>query len=145
MVRTNVRFRHATEFIPVSDEDGILAVAGAQWFVLLLRSVPNLEIEGDLCQEDWGVAIFARRNGKRFWIGLSMWPDGQHAWLAHVHHRSFAWLQRVSALGKKELERLASDIHNVLANEQAISEITWYQESDMTKPDPTSFATPANG
>jgi hypothetical protein len=74
-----------------------------------------------------------------------MWPDGEHAWLAHLHHRSSAWLQRRSTSGKRELERLASDIHNVLANEQAVTEIAWHHESDMTMPDPKAFATPANG
>jgi hypothetical protein len=145
MVRTNVRFRHPTEFMPLSDEDGILAVGGAGWFASLLRRVPGLEIEDELCQEDWGVVIFARRNEKRFWIGLSMWADGEQAWLAHVHHRSFAWLQRLSASGNKELERLVSDIHNVLVADRAVSEIAWYQESDMSKPDAASFSTPANG
>src|SRR6266480_712439 len=108
-MRTNVRFRHPAEFVPVSDEDGILAVSGAQWFVSLLRRVPGLEIDDELCQEDWGVVAFVRRHQKHFWIGLSFWPDGEHTWLAHVHHRSFAWLQRLSPSGKIELNRLVSD------------------------------------
>jgi hypothetical protein len=32
-----------------------------------------LKIEEDLCQEDWGVVLFARRKRKKFWIGLNAW------------------------------------------------------------------------
>ena len=83
-MRTNVTFRHPGEFVRLSDEDGILAVSGAQWFATLLRRVPGLEIDEDLCQEDWGVVLFARRNGKKFLIGLSAWDKG--ALLAHFHN-----------------------------------------------------------
>ena len=108
-MRKNVTFRHPAEFVPVSGGDGILATAGAGWFVPLLRRIDGLSVQGELCQEDWGVVVFAERSGKRFWIGLSFWPDGEQAWLAHFHHHSFAWLQRRSAAGKRELERLVSD------------------------------------
>src|SRR6516162_6681702 len=103
-MRTNVTFRHPAEFVPLSVEDGILAVSGAQWFAALLRRIRGLEIDEDLCQEDWGVVFFARRNQKKFWIGLSAW-DSEGAWLAHFHHGSFARLQRFSSSGKKELKR----------------------------------------
>jgi hypothetical protein len=65
-MRTHVTFRHPAEFVPISDEDGILAVSGAQWFAELLRGVSGLQIEEELCQEDWGVVLFARRNRKKF-------------------------------------------------------------------------------
>src|SRR5689334_22419672 len=76
-VRINVTFRYPAEFVPLSDEDGILAVPGAEWFVKLLRRVPGLELDEQLCQEDWGVVIFGRRAAKKFWIGLSLRPDGE--------------------------------------------------------------------
>ena len=126
----------------VSHDDGILAVGGAQWFVTLLRRVVGLQIESELVQEDWGVVIFARRDGKKFWIGLSMWPDGEHAWLAHCHHGSFAWLQRLSSSGKNELQRLVCDVHSVLASEPAVSDIVWFDESQMRKAQPDGSATP---
>ena len=135
-MRTYVSFQHPAEFVPVSKEDGIGAVGGAQWFVSLLQRVPGLQLDKGLCQEDWGVVAFARRNEKRFWIGLSMWPDGEHAWLAHVHHGSFAWLQRITPSGKKEMRQLLTDIHDVLASELAVSAITWYEESEMGKAHP---------
>ena len=50
-MRTHVTFRHPTEFVPLSDEDGVLAVRGAAWFAAMLRRVPGLEIDGDPCQE----------------------------------------------------------------------------------------------
>ena len=143
-MRTNVTFEHPAEFVPVSDEDGILTVSGAQWFAELLRRVSGLEIDQDLCQEDWGVVFFAQRNEKKFWIGLSAW-DAEGAWLAHFHHGSFAWLQRFSSSGKNELKRLLADVHEVLASEPAISHIAWHEESEMSKPQPAGFPTPVDG
>jgi hypothetical protein len=142
-VRSNVTFRHPVEFVPLSDEDGILAVSSAQWFAALLHRVPALEIDEDLCQEDWGVVLFARRNRKKFWIGLSAW-DAEGAWLAHFHHGSFAWLQRFSSSGKNELKRLLADVHEALASEAAISDIAWHEESEMSKPHPAGFPTPVD-
>ena len=144
-MRTNVTFHHPAEFVPVSDEDGILAVGGAQWFATLLRHVPDLQIDGELCQEDWGVVIFGRRAQKKFWIGLSMWPEDEHAWLAHFHHGSFAWLQRFAVTGQSELQRLVADVHRVLTSEPAVSDIVWYAESQMRKAQPDGFATPIEG
>ncbi len=135
-MRTYVSFRHPAEFVPFSENDGILAVGGAQWFVSLLQRVPGLQLDERVCQEDWGVVVFAKRNQKRFWIGLSMWPDGEHAWLAHVHHGSFAWLQRLSSSGKKEMKSLLTDIHDVLSSDPVVSAITWYEESEMGKAHP---------
>jgi hypothetical protein len=132
-MRKNVTFRHPAEFVPVSEDNGILATTGAGWFVSLLRRIDGLSVQSELCQDDWGVVVFAERSGKRFWIGLSFWPDGEQAWLAHFHHHSFAWLQRRSAAGKRELERLVSDFHSVLASEPTVGDIAWYHESDMRR------------
>lgn len=140
-MRTNVTFHRPSEFVTVSDEDGILSVDGAQWFVTLLRRVPGLVNDEKLCQEDWGVVIFARRAQKKFWIGLSVWPEGEHAWLAHFHHGSFAWLQRFSSSGQGELQRLVSDAHRVLS-EPSVSQVLWYDESQMREAAPDGFPTP---
>lgn len=77
-MRNNVTFRHPAEFIPVSEDDGILATAGADWFVSLLQRIDGLSVQSELCQEDWGVVVFAERAGKRFWVGLSLWPEHEH-------------------------------------------------------------------
>jgi hypothetical protein len=143
-MRTHVTFRHPAEFVPLSDENGILAVSGAQWFATLLRRAPDLEIDENPCQEDWGVVLFARRNRKKFWIGLSAW-DAKGDWLAHFHHGSVAWLQWFSSSGKNELKRLLADIHEVLASEAAISDIAWHEEGEMSKPRPAGFPTPIAG
>lgn len=140
-MRTNVTFRHPAEYVPVSDEEGVLAVSGAQWFAALLRRVAHLQIDEDVCQEDWGVVFFAQRNQKRFWIGLSAW-EAEGAWLAHFHHRSLAWLQRFSSSGKSELKCLLADVHEVLAAEASISDIAWHDESEMSKPQPAGYPTP---
>jgi hypothetical protein len=140
---TNVTFRYPAEFVPMPGTEDILATDGAQWFASILRSVPGLQIVDELCQEDWGVAISARRNGKQFWIGLSLGPDSDHSWLAHVHHGSFAWLQRLTPSGKSEIRRLVSDIHDSLSASSSVSAITWYEESEMAKAEPRGFAKPA--
>ena len=69
-MRTNVVFNHPAEFVLLSDEDGILAVDGAKWFVDMLSRIPGLQIDNELCQEDWGVAIraSARRKEVLDWI-----------------------------------------------------------------------------
>jgi len=139
-MRTHVTFRHPANFVPVSDEDGILSVTGASWFVQLLRQVPDLALRDDLCQEDWGIVAFAERAEKKFWIGLSAEEEG--AWVAHFHHGSWAWFQRVSPAGDRELRRLTQDFHHVLVNEAAVSEITWYREDDMMKQRQSGSANP---
>jgi hypothetical protein len=140
-MRTNVTFRHPAEFVgDQEDGGGVLAVRGAQWFAALLRRVSGLEFAKDLCQEDWGVVFFARRNQKKFWVGLSAWGSG--TWLAHFHHGSFAWLQWFSSSGEIELNRLLADVHDVLASEPAITEIAWHEESEMGRPEPLGFPTP---
>jgi hypothetical protein len=144
-MRTNVTFRHPAEFVgDQEDGGGILAVRGAQWFAGLLRRVPALQLDEDLCQEDWGVVFFARRNQKKFWVGLSAW-DSEGAWVAHFHHGSFAWLQRFSLTGKNELKRLLADFHNVLSSESLVTEIVWHEESERSKPEPAGFPTPVEG
>ncbi len=122
----------------------MLATRGADWFVDLLRKVPGLEVNDDLCQEDWGVVVFAGRNRKSFWIGLSAWED-DGSWLAHFHHGSFAWLQRFSPSGKSELAHLLADVHTILKSDPAVSAIRWHDEKAMRGPAPAAFATPLEG
>jgi hypothetical protein len=130
-VRNNVTFRHPAQFVPVSAEERILSVKGSDWFVRLLKRIEDLTVSDELCQEDWGVVIFAARNGKRFWIGLSTWEDAEDAWLAHVHHHSLAWVQRMTAAGNLELEHLISDLHHALSATPNILDIAWYKENEM--------------
>jgi hypothetical protein len=128
-MRNNVIFRYPAEFI--GDEKGgggILVVEGAEWFPELLRRVPGLRVEPELCQEDWGIVAFAQRNLKQFWIGLSCYDEG--IWIAHLHHASFAWLQRLSKSGNEELRELSADFHHVLCSEPAVSEVAWYFEHE---------------
>ena len=140
-MRTHVSFRHPVEFVPLSKEDSVLGVDGAQWFRALLGQVPDLQIEDDLCQEDWGVVLFARRDQKRFWIGLSSWGS-ESTWLAHFQHGSFAWWQRLSASGKSTMQRFLIDVHEVLSTESVISDIVWYNEGETRKSHPIGFPTP---
>jgi hypothetical protein len=144
-MRTNVTFRHPAEFVGDQDDGGgVLAVTGAHWFAALLRRVPGVQIDDILCREDWGVVFFARRNNKKFWIGLSAW-DSDGAWLAHFHHGSFAWLHWFSSSGKSELRLLLADVHKVLVSDPAITDIAWHEESEMNKPQPVGFPTPVEG
>jgi hypothetical protein len=141
-MRTNVSFRHPAKFVSIPEVEDVLAVSGALWFAELLRRVPGLHVVPDLCQEDWGVVLFCRRDERQFWVGLSLWPDGENEWLAHVHHASFAWLQRFSKTGKAALERFVVDLHHVLAGEPSISNIEWYHERGMRTANPHAAARP---
>jgi hypothetical protein len=141
-MRNNVTFCHPAEFVSISEGDEILSTTGAAWFIDLLSAVPGLEIDSRLCQEDWGVVAFLQRGGKRFWVGLSFWPDGDHSWLAHFHHRSSAWLQRVTKSGNAEFERLIKDFHTVLSNSPSIAEVSWYGEREIAKPNAPGSASP---
>jgi hypothetical protein len=139
-MRTYVTFRHPAPFVVVSEDDGILSVDGADWFVALLNRIASLNLQSELCQEDWGVVAFAERAGKRFWIGLSMYGEGE--WVAHVHHASLALFQRLSASGNRELQRVLCDLHDVLAADPAVSQIAWYREVEMRKAVPRGSSTP---
>lgn len=124
-MRTNVSFKYPAEFVGASEHGGgVLDVTGAPWFAALLKQVPALQVDEELCQEDWGVVVFARRNQKTFWIGLNSW-DSEGTWLAHFHHGSFAWLQWFSSSGKAELASLLKDFQTVLASDPNVSEMTW--------------------
>ncbi len=142
-MRTIVTFRHPADFVPVADNNGILSISGAQWFVSFLGRVPDLHIPKKLCQEDWGVVIFVRRAGKKFWIGLTTLSESSgHTWLAHFHHGSFAWLQRFTASGQNQLQRLVADFHSILTSETVISDVAWYDESEMFKAEASGSPTP---
>jgi len=144
-MRTNVTFRHPAEFVgDQEDGGGVLATSGAHWFAALLRRIPGLNLDEDLCQEDWGVVFFARRHQRKFWIGLSTWDSDGH-WVAHFHHGSFAWLQWFTDTGKNELRRLLTEAHSVLASQPVITEIAWHEESEMSKPEPLGFPMPVEG
>lgn len=125
-IRNHVTFRHPAEFVESDDFEGILSTEGAGWFVELLASVPRLAVDPKLCQEDWGVAIFADRDAYSFWVGLSPWDEG--AWLAHVHHGGF--IQGLRRAGKDTYARLVADLGIVLANADAVTRPEWYFEGD---------------
>lgn len=141
-IRTNVVFRYAMPFVSLPDTDGVLSVDGADWLVEVLRQVPGLNVQSELCQEDWGVVAFAERDRKRFWIGLSQWPDAEKAWLMHVHHGSFQWLQWFSSSGRLALEELVCALDDVLKKHQQISDVAWYHERAMTNANPMRAASP---
>ena len=142
-MRSHVSFRHPAVFVRLSDEDGVLAVSGAAWFLDLLNRVSHMVVNDELCQEDWGVVVFVERNRKRFWVGISMGFDGERgSWAAHFHHAPFAWLQRLSSSGKLELQRVVADFHQVLLAEPAVSEICWFRETDMRSPQRSGSSSP---
>jgi hypothetical protein len=120
-MRNNVTFCHPAPFVRYSEQDGILSASGADWFA-------NISVS---------------RNGKRFWVGLSMWPEGESAWLAHFHQRTFAWLQRITSAGERELDALIGDVQDTLLRDPSISRLTWYREADMNTARPNGSPTPA--
>jgi hypothetical protein len=142
MIKNNVIFKYPERFEPVSEEDGILSAQGAKWFLPILKRVPGIQIDSDLCQEDWGVVIFSSLNKKRFWIGLSMWPEGENAWLVHVHHHSFAFFQRFSISGKNEIKRLIEKLNQILSTDPRASDILWFSEKNMISGNPKGSSNP---
>lgn len=141
-MRNYAIFHYLPEFGADSDEDGILTVEGAKWFLKLLRRIPEIHVDENLCQEDWGVVFFANRDCGRFWIGLSLWPDGECAWLVHLHHHAFAWLQKLSRAGREKLNRLIIDLSRVLSTDSMVTDIQWHRDSDMKKGKPQGTASP---
>lgn len=134
-MRNTVTFRYPAPRAVVSDEDGVLPVEGAGWFVALLGNVPGLELDAKPVQEDWGVAILARRGGRSFWLGLS--AMGEHEWVVHVHHGSFAWLQRLSSGGRAARAALVAELHRVLGEANA-SAVEWFDERDAALRSPAA-------
>lgn len=130
-MKTNVSFICAEEFVSFSDEDGILSVDGAAWFVAKLKKISDIEIDDTLRQEDWGVIVFAKRNRRKFWIGLSFYPEGENCWLAHIHHASF--FQRFSGSAKSVFKELVRDLHAVLKTDLTVSRVRWITEADIQR------------
>ena len=143
-MRTEVVFRYPAEFVPLSADDGILSASACEWFLRLLRRVADLRVEEKIIQEDWGAAIKVARGSHRLWIGLSMWPEGDSAWLAHVHHSGFALLQRFSGSGKREFKRLIDDLDRVLHLDPSATEIAWYSKNDLLGTNPNVRPHPEN-
>jgi len=130
-MRNKVLFQHPAEFVPNQDTEGVLSVDGAIWFLEILQVIPGIHVDEERCQEDWGVVFFARRNGSRFWIGLSAWMDDDADWLVHVHHRSFAWFQRWSRSGRDEFKQLVLDLHRVMESQAEVSNLRWYNRQEL--------------
>lgn len=144
-MRTNVTFQHPAKFVPLSGADGILSVGGARWLVLLLCQVAGLRVDDELCQEDWGVVLFASHDGKPFWVGLSAWPDQEEGWLVHFHHHHNAWIQRFSKAGRAALERLVAEFHAVPASDPQVSAIAWCEDCEIRRAEAHGASTPSKG
>lgn len=127
-MRNTVTFHHPAPAAVVPDEDGVLGIEGAGWFLDLLGTIPGIELERDVVQEDWGIVVRARRAGRSYWIGLS--TMGKDEWVAHVHHDSFAWLQRFSAGGRAARAALVGEVDHALRRANA-SSLKWFDQSDV--------------
>lgn len=127
-MRNTVSFHYPAPLVVVSDEDGVLSIEGAGWFLDLLRTIRGIDLDQKVVQEDWGVVVRARRAGRSYWIGLS--TMGEHEWIAHVHHHSFAWLQRLSPGGRAARAALVGDVDHALRVANA-SGLKWFDEGDV--------------
>jgi hypothetical protein len=58
-MRANVTFPPPAKFRPLSGDDDILSVGGARWLVLILSQIAGLQVDAELCQEDW-VSFFSQ-------------------------------------------------------------------------------------
>jgi len=129
-MHTDVRFFYVAPFVAAQEDEAIFGVAGAGWFVDLLKRIPNLTVNEDLCQEDWGVIVFMQRNGKKFTVGIAPCFDRseENEWWSQFSHAPLAWIQRASRSGNDELAKLITDFHAVLTQESAIKDIAWYDK-----------------
>ncbi|QDV75686.1 hypothetical protein [Botrimarina mediterranea] len=142
-MRTNVCFRYPAPFVPVPDNELLLSTDGAIWFVDLLRKVPNLQINEELCQEDWGVVVFVNRNSARYWVGIGRLQDQNEGdWLAFFNPSPLSWLPWRRRHCRRELGNLIEAMHDVLQEDASVSQIVWYEEKEMRTPNPKGFATP---
>jgi len=123
-MRNTVSFRFPAPLIVLSDDDGVVSVQGAGWFLALVRTIPGLELEPAPVQEDWGVLVGARRAGRRYWIGLSS-SGSEHEWIARVSHHS--WLQRFRPEGRAAL---VGELDRALRAANA-SSLRWFDERDL--------------
>ncbi len=134
-MRTNVTFRHTAKFVPLSDEDGIIAVNGAQWFAALLRRVQALEIDENLCQEDWGRRVICPTQ----WTKVLDWTKCVER-KRHMARPLSPWFTGVVAavrfVWQERIEAFVGRCSPALAGDAAISDIAWYEESEMHKPQP---------
>ncbi|MGC3998744.1 MAG: hypothetical protein QM767_15335 [Anaeromyxobacter sp.] len=137
-MRNTVTFHHPAPLVFVSEEDGVLSIAGAGWFLELLRTISGLDLDHEVTQEDWGVVARASRAGCRFWIGLS--GLGQHESMAHVHHHSLAWLQRLSPGGRAALAALVGEVDRALRVAKA-TDVRWFEESNRNHRAPAESPT----
>lgn len=128
-MRTTVSFHHPASLVVVSDEDGVLSVAGAGWFLDTIRTIPGIELDQRLVQEDWGVIVRAHRGGRRYRIGLSS-AGHEHEWVAQVRPRSFAWLERFSPGARAARAALLDELDRALRTAHA-SGLKWFDESDL--------------
>jgi hypothetical protein len=140
VVRNHVTFRYPAEFVSAADFDGIMSIDGAGWFVELLRKVPRLAIDPELCQEDWGVVVFGARDGFTFWFGFGCRDDEE--WLAHVNHRGL--LQRFRGAGKAAYAALISDLHVVLHEDGKVADMKWYDEVEIGSGDALGATSPVD-
>jgi hypothetical protein len=133
----NVRWPEETDEDDFSD---ILETKHAGWFADILRRIDWIKIDPELCQEDWGVVAFASHDNLQFWIGLSYGGDADNEWIAHVHHGSFAIVQRYTKKGKQAQQQLAVELDRALRAAGATT-VRWYDNDDRAFAKP--FDSPA--
>ena len=132
-MRTTVSFEYPARFVGTeADDAGVLSIKGAGWFASILGSIPELEVNPQLCQEDWGVVVFTKRRQIAFdfffWGGLA--EDPISSWVAEVRHGGLFGLQRFMTKGQQELRFLVQDFHQTLTRNTQISNLAWFTSSD---------------
>jgi hypothetical protein len=137
-IRNHATFRHPEALEAHPDELDTLTIAGVDWFVDVLREIPRLAVDRELCQEDWGVVVFGRRDGFTFWFGLSYWDEEE--FVAHVHHRGL--LQRFRAAGRVAYATTIADLHVALSQHHSITHVAWHYESELDRSTSRGAASP---
>jgi len=145
-MRTTVSFEYPAPFVGTDpDGGGVLSIKAAGWFATILSSIPELEVDFNLCQEDWGVVVFTKRQKRPFhfffWYGLAEEPT--NLWVTEVRHGGLLGLQRFLPEGQQELRRLVLDFNETLVRSPNVSHIAWFSSSDQAfSPKGQRFPTP---
>jgi hypothetical protein len=124
-------FEYPAPFIGTDeDEGGVLSVNGARWFASILNTISGLEVDSDLCQEDWGVVIFVKRNKNPFdvflWGGMS---ETANLWIVELRYGGIFGFQRFWPDARLEFARVLHDLTEALNHDSSVSNIQWFEKS----------------
>jgi hypothetical protein len=91
-------------------------------------------------EEDWGWAILASLNGRRFLVGIGERPiNNQPAWICFVNSTLPFYRKWFGACDDAERQSLCQSIHRALSSHAQIQHVRWHDEQDFMRGDEDSW------